>query len=261
MKPLIRFLIIFLITFMNCGPSLPLLDANIDNYKKFKIHINEQVGLVNDVFENNPSVKGNPVYPVPANIALPSSHGVPLSIHFTKQFKQRFEIGFGLVGIYEKLVLLKPANYDSFNIKNIIISQVFHVGAGIMGDHTYGGATMDAGFLFGIPLLPDKSLTTGIIWEYAEHASLTEAQFTEFETWGATLDVERQSIVVPITFSKKLKKGNLLISLKVPFDYSEQYSLHESYTDSSEAGTRYNSINLNHINFPNIALVLGFSWR
>jgi hypothetical protein len=230
---LIKYIFTSLVLFIVCGCASsvpPILNANMPGRANCSIVYN---GLINkDTYDQNGLIWTDTLSSVFSsyknNIQVyPYSMGISIS------FLKRFEIGSGLLGLYQKILLLKPKKYDKPALSNIAVSEFSGWGFSMLASHL-GEEKKSGGVLIGLPLTDGISITSGI---YYQISSNYIDQFMNPDLWNnlnhAAIDLKQEKLVIPVNCiineHAKSFSFQMLFGFEFPYYLKKDYEMNLTY--------------------------------
>lgn len=240
-KLIILILVASILILTSCTSSLPVMDANLMDYN---LTISSRVTLAKDIFTDTNKMVNSEAIRLNRTLV----YNFPLNLSVGQKLGSRIEIGGYILGLYGKLLFVKPERYDKFSISNMVISGYAAVNvAGILTSGHFIEELAEGGLLIGIPLRRDLSLTTGLIDRYS--VNVWENILIEdvlFENSG--LSAIRHSLIIPINLLYNFRYLPLFcyVNLNIPFDIREEYCLYMRYKNKDEMEYKPLFINKNN---------------
>lgn len=200
-------ILVLLTTFVlsGCIASRPVLNAFVDPDKKSEYAFGANPIVVKD----NISQDSFPVNRPPFD---------PASITYSRIVNDRFEWGFGLSGLYQKLAFVPSEDYEELDVDNLAITQFSNVYGLLWGE--YGEIVVDGGFLVGIPFNKVFSVTSGICCRY-----LSSSDKFSTDSTGNRINYvyTATNMYFPISLIAGNKNHKIACGFEFPIELKENY--------------------------------------
>ena len=120
---LIGYCILTTFVLNGCIASRPVLNAFVDPDKKSEYAFGANPVIIKDNIVRDSFPVDQPVYS-------------PVSITYSRIVNDRFEWGFGLSGLYQKLAFVPSEDYEELDVDNLAITKFSNVYGLLLGDST-----------------------------------------------------------------------------------------------------------------------------
>lgn len=219
-----KFLLVFVNVFIiSCGmASRPAMDAYINSDITYEVTGTYNKAIVEDVIED-------------ARFSNDLLYVWPASVSYGRITNERFQWGFGLAGLYEKVAIIPPEDYKELSLSNIAVTQFANVSYTQWAGH-YGEGNFESGILIGLPFWERLSITTGLAYKYEFLSSESSADSAgEIDMYK----VKRESIFLPAYLIFTGGHHKFAIGVEQPYQLKENYLL--SMPNVGEISVKYSN--------------------
>jgi hypothetical protein len=223
----------------NCATSFPMQDARILPQGKKQIALGGKYLTAQDAFANPKKIIVDSAVP---GMLKQFIYGSPIVSSFTFSLNKRYELGIGLLGVFQKWAILCPASDKDFVLSNVAITQTFNIGFAMYPGRFYGTET-NGGVLAGMPISKSCYFTTGALARMCLNEILSGAGDTLKDAatcWQYGLVAHLEQIVIPINiivdFPQNSTKSNsirMCFGVEIPFDLKKTFTFEKFYANQA----------------------------
>ena len=226
LRKTLKLLLIFVNVFIvSCGmASRPALDAYINPDITYEVTGTYNKAIVEDVIED-------------ARFSSDLLYAWPASVSYGRITNERFQWGFGLAGLYEKVAIIPPEDYNELSLSNVAVTQYANVSYTQWSGH-YGEGDFETGLLMGLPLWERLSVTTGLAYKYEFLSSESSADSAGVRD---VFKVKRESVFLPAYLIFKAGHHKFALGIEQPYQLKENYLL--TIPNVNETSVKYSNKN------------------
>jgi len=219
----------------NCSTSFPIYDAHILPQGTKQVAIGARYTMEQDGFSNQTAAKVDSAIPRFFN---QFKYGSPMVSSITFGMNNRYEVGFGPLGVFQKFALIVPNAYDKPRLSNVALTQTFNFGVCLFPNRYYG-LESSGGLLLGVPWSKSLSFTTGVLGRVCAgeimHATGDPLK-DSLACWQYNLVTDLKQVVLPIgmiysytPLLGKLKAIRFCLGMEIPFSLEKTFTLRKAY--------------------------------